>query len=166
MLEREQHLLVNNIDNKALALLHNRQNELFCNFIKSTKTFKPIGKEMIIYCFTEKVSKIVFFIANTTTQKVCSTCKTVRSLDCFKASKDGESETSSACKMCDAGKTPAINVSIYRAMLRSIRREERKRNALSSCAFIISEEDLAKIVEHIWHCRSILSQSDDIQRLR
>lgn len=55
---------------------------------------------------------------------------------------------------------PPVDITIYRSMLRSIRREERKYAALCSYAFIVQEEDIREIVESIWHGHSILSQYD------
>lgn len=51
-------------------------------------------------------------------------------------------------------------------MLRSIRRDERRRGALSSYAFIIQENDIKYIVENIWHGHSILSQCEVRSDLR
>lgn len=61
---------------------------------------------------------------------------------------------------------PPIDVSIYRAILRAIRRDERKRNALSSSAFIVQEEDIREIMETLWHGHSALSQSSNRKDLR
>lgn len=55
-------------------------------------------------------------------------------------------------------KVPPIDVGMYRAMLRSIQRNERTLGALSSYAFIVQEEDIREIIETIWHGHSILSQ--------
>lgn len=51
-------------------------------------------------------------------------------------------------------------------MLNTIRREEHKRNALSSCAFVMQPEDIREIVETIWHGHSVLSQCNDRDELR
>lgn len=51
-------------------------------------------------------------------------------------------------------------------MLRAIRRDERKRGALASYAFIVQEEDIKELIETIWHGHSILSQCDVRKELR
>lgn len=51
-------------------------------------------------------------------------------------------------------------------MLRSIRRDERKRGALLSYAFIVQEEDIKELIENIWHGHSILSQCPIRKELR
>ena len=59
-----------------------------------------------------------------------------------------------------------MDISIYRAILRSIRREERKLGAIASYAFIIQENDIKYIVENIWHGHSVLSQCNQRTELR
>lgn len=51
-------------------------------------------------------------------------------------------------------------------MLRTIRRDEKKNNAISSYAFIVQEEDVREIIETIWHGHSILSQCNERKTLR
>lgn len=59
-----------------------------------------------------------------------------------------------------------MDVTLYRAILRVIQRDERKRGALASFAFIVQEEDIREIVELIWHGHSILSQCDTRKEIR
>lgn len=59
-----------------------------------------------------------------------------------------------------------MDVTLYRAILRAIQRDERKRKALASFAFIVQEEDIREIVEMIWHGHSILSQCDTRKEIR
>ncbi len=73
---------------------------------------------------------------------------------------------------CDANaydsifKISSIDDSIYRSILRAIRRDEQVRGGKSSYAFIIQDEDIREIVENIWHGHSILSQCDIRKQLR
>lgn len=47
-----------------------------------------------------------------------------------------------------------------------MQRDERKRNAISSCAFIVQDEDVRVIMDQIWHGHSVLSQNNDLKVLR
>jgi hypothetical protein len=58
------------------------------------------------------------------------------------------------------------DLSVYRAILRGIQRDERRRGALSSLAFIIQETDIQKLIDNIWHGHSILSQCQIVTDLR
>lgn len=53
---------------------------------------------------------------------------------------------------------PPVDKSVYRAILRSIRRDERKRGAFVSYAFLIQEDDIRHIIENIWFGHSVISQ--------
>lgn len=63
-------------------------------------------------------------------------------------------------------KVSSIDDSIYRSILRAIRRDEQLRGGKSSYAFIIQEEDIREIVEQIWLGHSILSQCNVRKQLR
>lgn len=56
--------------------------------------------------------------------------------------------------------------SLYRAILRAIQRDEKKRKTLASYAFIIQEDDVRFIIDKIWHGHSILSKCNDLAHLR
>lgn len=101
-------------------------------------------------------------MANT---KTCTKCKLIRSLKDYEINtREGENNI---CKMCNSLQVATDDVlSTYKTILRSIRRDERKRNAISSCAFIIQEKDIQVIVEQIWHGHSILSQNNNLASLR
>lgn len=95
---------------------------------------------------------------------MCSKCKAIRSLNEFDLnSRDGESVI---CRICKDLLVPSVDITIYQQILRAIRRDERKRNAISSCAFIIQDEDARVIIDQIWHGHSALSQNEDLKILR
>lgn len=70
------------------------------------------------------------------------------------------------CRKCSSLKTAKTDLSVYRAILRGIQRDERRRGAFSSLAFIIQETDVKLIIENIWHGISILSQCNVTSDLR
>lgn len=61
---------------------------------------------------------------------------------------------------------PPVDATLYRSILRAVQRDERKRGALASFAFIVQEDDIREIVEIIWHGHSILSQCDTQKEIR
>lgn len=95
---------------------------------------------------------------------MCHKCKIVRPLSEFAL--DTRHGILNVCKLCADLKVTVIDNSVYRAILRAIRREERKRGALASYAFIIQEADIRFIIENIWHGHSILSQNSHRPDLR
>lgn len=70
------------------------------------------------------------------------------------------------CRKCSSLKTAKTDLSVYRAILRGIQRDERRRGAMASLAFIIQETDIKHIIENIWHGISILSQCNVTSDLR
>lgn len=96
--------------------------------------------------------------------RLCEKCNCIRQVNDFVA--NTLKSDNSICKPCSNLRVTAIDISIYRAILRTIRRDERKRGALGSLAFIIQEDDLRFIIENIWHGHSILSQCDNRHHLR
>lgn len=95
---------------------------------------------------------------------MCIKCKNVRPLVDFTL--HTRQKVVAICQTCSNLKLSAIDKSIYKAILRSIRRDERQRRALASYAFIIQEDDIRFLVENIWHGHSALSQNDNRMELR
>uniref|UniRef100_A0A1B0DCE1 Uncharacterized protein n=1 Tax=Phlebotomus papatasi TaxID=29031 RepID=A0A1B0DCE1_PHLPP len=96
--------------------------------------------------------------------RMCIKCKNVRPLVDFTL--HTRQKVVAICQTCSNLKLSAIDKSIYKAILRSIRRDERQRRALASYAFIIQEDDIRFLVENIWHGHSALSQNDNRMELR
>jgi IQ and ubiquitin-like domain-containing protein len=88
--------------------------------------------------------------------KLCEKCKVVRPQDEF--SLHTRQNIANICRLCNDLTSTSMDNTIYRSILRAIRRDERKRGALVSYAFIIQETDVKHIVENIWHGHSVLSQ--------
>lgn len=74
--------------------------------------------------------------------------------------------SASICERCTDLQGPAVDIAIYRSILRSIRRDEKKRGALSSFAFIIQDNDIKHIVDNIWHGHSAISNETNRAELR
>lgn len=146
LLEREQQLLMANIDEKFLDELRERQNLLFTDVIAGNEIFKKSSTRELA------------------SSKICSKCNQTQSVDNFSFSvRSGESKI---CRQCESENDAGIDISTYKSILRTVQRDERKFKAISSCAFILQIEDVRIIVDQIWHGRSAISQCNDISKLR
>lgn len=144
LIDREKTLLALHLKGDTTETLRQREIVLFLEFIQTMGTTGELQQ-----------SKIDGVDA---TRLLCKQCKSVKNIADF------ELHTRQAgvnvCLTCTLLKVPPVDVSLYRAILRSIQRDERKRASLASYAFIVQEEDIREIVEVIWHGHSILSQCD------
>ncbi|XP_058813955.1 IQ and ubiquitin-like domain-containing protein [Topomyia yanbarensis] len=143
LLQRERQLLICNVNNTGLDLLRKRQLTLLMDVITGDKKDAPIDKP------------------NT---RLCKKCSRVRPVAKFPL--DTRQTSASICNHCAGLQGPPVDISIYRSILRSIRREEKKRGAMSSFAFIIQDSDIKHIVENIWHGHSAISNETNRSELR
>lgn len=135
-------------DPKAIKILRKRQNDLFKNYIIDDSGREHPSKAISSSCITTKV---------------CPKCNKNHPVKDFAFNvRTGESRI---CRKCDKYYKNS-DVFAYRAILRNIRRDERKRNSISSTAFIMQDDDVKTIIDHIWHRHSILSQENDLKVLR
>ncbi|XP_053698711.1 IQ and ubiquitin-like domain-containing protein [Sabethes cyaneus] len=143
LLERERQLLINNVADTGLDLLRKRQLTLLMDII----AFDKDGGSRIK--------------PNT---RLCKKCSKVRPIAKFPL--DTRQTSATVCDRCTALQGPAVDIAIYRSILRSIRRDEKKRGALSSFAFIIQDNDIKYLVENIWHGHSVISNETNRSELR
>lgn len=95
--------------------------------------------------------------------RVCEKCKSVMPMASFVM--HSRQKDYDLCRKCSSLKASKTDLSVYRAILRGIQRDERQRGALTSLAFIVQETDIKYIIENIWHGISILSQASTDLRL-
>lgn len=96
----------------------------------------------------------------------CQRCQKLRTSELFTI--DSRVRTLKVCSACmwyDKSQEPWINLSPYRFMLRTIRREERMKRANSSYAFILQDRDIFYLVNNIWHGKSAISENYNIYQL-
>ncbi|XP_046491908.1 IQ motif and ubiquitin-like domain-containing protein [Neodiprion pinetum] len=72
----------------------------------------------------------------------------------------------SSCERLVEGKQARINFSLYTYLLNGIREDEMKRNCFSSLIFILREPGIYHLINNIWHGRSVISENDDLFKLR
>ncbi|XP_046601968.1 IQ and ubiquitin-like domain-containing protein [Neodiprion lecontei] len=70
------------------------------------------------------------------------------------------------CERLVEGKQARINFSLYTYLLNGIREDEMKRNCFSSLIFILREPGIYHLINNIWHGRSVISENDDLFKLR
>ncbi|XP_055593135.1 IQ and ubiquitin-like domain-containing protein [Uranotaenia lowii] len=144
LLQRERQLLLCKVDESSMDLLRKRQLILMMDIIQYDK-FKQEKKH-------EQPTRL------------CKKCSTVQPIRRFPL--DTRQKSASVCERCTDLHGPAVDISIYRSILRSIRRDEKKRAAPSSYAFIIQDTDIRYIVENIWHGHSAISSETIRAELR
>ncbi|EDS39101.1 conserved hypothetical protein [Culex quinquefasciatus] len=143
LLQRERQLLICNVNQNGLDLLRKRQLTLVMDIITSDKNESP---------------------AKAPNTRLCKKCSRVKVLAKFPL--DTRQTSASICERCTDLQGPAVDIAIYRSILRSIRRDEKKRGALASYAFIIQDNDIKHIVERIWHGHSAISNETNRAELR
>lgn len=142
LFERERQLLKCRVSNDALEVLRQRELAVFLDVIKNEDREKQTKQ----------------------TCKICEKCKAVLPSSCFAI--HSKQKSFDLCRKCASLKSVKTDLSVYKAILRGIQRDERKRGALSSFAFIVQETDIKQIIENIWHGISILSQCNITADLR
>lgn len=142
LFERERQLLRCKVSNDALDVLRQRELTVFLDVIKDDEHSK----------------------STKATCRICEKCKTVLPTSSF--AMHSKQKSFDLCRKC-AGISykSKTDLSVYRSVLRGIQRDERKRGAFSSFAFIIQETDVKHIVENIWHGISMISQCKTNLRL-
>ncbi|XP_058467871.1 IQ and ubiquitin-like domain-containing protein [Malaya genurostris] len=143
LLQRERQLLICNVKDAGLDLLRERQLKLFMDIIIGDTKNAP----------TEKPDT-----------RLCKKCNKVRQTSKFPL--DTRQTSASICNRCAGLQGPPVDIAVYRSILRSIRREEKKRGSISSFAFIIQDNDIKHIVENIWHGHSAISNETNQSELR
>lgn len=96
----------------------------------------------------------------------CQRCQRLRTSESFTI--DSRVRILNICSSCmwyDKSAEPWINLSPYRFMLRTIRREERMKRATSSYAFILQDRDIFYLVNNIWHGCSAVSENHNVYQL-
>ncbi|XP_065092122.1 IQ motif and ubiquitin-like domain-containing protein [Ochlerotatus camptorhynchus] len=144
LLQRERQLLICNVKETGLDLLRKRQLTLLMDIISTDKTEDTDSKK--------------------SNSRLCKKCSRVRPISKFPL--DTRLTSASICERCTDLQGPAVDIAIYRSILRSIRRDEKKRGALSSFAFIIQDNDIKHIVNNIWHGHSAISNETNRAELR
>lgn len=142
LFERERQLLKCRVKDDALEFLRERELATFLEVVKDEEH--------------EKQEKQVC--------RICEKCKAVLPSICF--AMHSKQKSFDLCRKCAGLKSVKTDLSVYRAILRGIQRDEKKRGALSSLAFIVQETDIKHIIENIWHGISILSQCNVTADLR
>lgn len=142
LFERERQLLKCRVSESALEILRERELAIFLDVIRDEDS--------------QRKEKSVC--------KICEKCKAVLPSMCF--AMHSKQKSFDLCRKCAGLKSVKTDLSVYRAILRGIQRDEKKRGALSSLAFIVQETDIKHIIENIWHGISILSQCSITADLR
>uniref|UniRef100_A0AAG5CMP5 IQ motif and ubiquitin-like domain-containing protein n=1 Tax=Anopheles atroparvus TaxID=41427 RepID=A0AAG5CMP5_ANOAO len=137
LLQRERQLLLCSLGSDDLSLLRKRQLALLAEIIRSNPA-KAREKKAT---------------------KLCRKCKKLRPTHAFTL--HTRQRSADICGHCSSLLGSTVDIAVYRSILRAVRRDERKRGALASYAFIIQDNDIKHIVENIWHGHSVISNASD-----
>lgn len=154
LFQRERELLLCNLTDDSLEILRQRELVVFMDVIKDEENKKPESMSFKLYSPLKLMQSFVLLLEPIC--RVCEKCKSVLPLAGFVM--HSRQKDYDLCRKCSSLKASKTDLSVYRAILRGIQREERRRGALASLAFIIQETDIKYIIENIWHGISILSQ--------
>eukprot|EP00731_Ephydatia_muelleri_P008636 Em0004g974a len=151
--DREADLLMRKTPDAALYGLRKRISSLFFQYCK-TPLFNPEAARHI------KIPQDPMSLCNSFYYcRGC--CQYLPSTD-FELSTN--SKVTGHCRSCcdmDNRARARLDLTLYRGMLASIRKEEEAHGDSSRVAFLIQESDLCYLVEDIWGGQSALSASDD-----
>lgn len=159
LFQRERELLMCKMTDESLEILRQRQLVVFMDVIRDEERNGSRSKSMNLEKTISSEKSISEPIC-----RVCEKCKSV--LPMAKFVMHSRQKDYDLCRKCSSLKTAKTDLSVYRAILRGIQRDERRRGALTSLAFIIQETDIKYIIENIWHGISILSQCGVTSDLR
>lgn len=97
----------------------------------------------------------------------CHRCKMFRTHDEFNIEHTTTALT--VCKNCSIGDKimePWRDIQPYRFLLKLIRRDERRKSSHCSIAYILTDNDIYHIITQIWQSHSVISEVNDIYKLR
>ncbi|EDO49624.1 predicted protein, partial [Nematostella vectensis] len=154
LIDREADLLMRGVKESNLEGLRKRISTLFLQYCK-TPLFNPEAARLIKVPQDPTVlRKNIYF---------CPSCNRYLPSTEFKLSSN--SSVVGRCRKClklDNDARLRQDLSLYRAMLKDLRRSEENIDDGSRIAFLLQEPDLRYLVENIWNSQSILSAHDDL----
>jgi hypothetical protein len=158
LVDREADLLVRDLRPQAMAGLRQRIATLFFQYCR-TPLFNPeAAKHIRVPQDPTSLRSNVYYCR--------SCCQYLPSTD-FELSTN--SRVVGHCRRCDALDNEARSrddLTIYRAMLRQLRKTEEAKKDGSHVIFLIQECDIRYLVETIWRGQSALSGESDLTELR
>lgn len=157
LIDRACTLLARGIDEKFLDILQLRIEHMLLKHIKMPECCQNVASR--VNRVQEEVMKDNLFY--------CPRCQSLKTSDKFPISSRMERiKICTSCNWDDRLAMPWLGISPYRFILRCIRREERRKQAASSIAFILQDRDIQHIIINIWHSHSAINECTDIYQLR
>ena len=157
LIDRACALLARGVDQNQLNALQMRIEALFLKHISTPEC--SFGVTHRLGRVKEKLMERNLFY--------CHHCLTLKTSEQFPLhSRTSAMNTCLSCSNSDASEELRFEVMPYRYVLRCIRRGERRQSSASSVAFILQEKDIHYIINKIWHSHSVISECDDVYKLR
>lgn len=156
LVDRACELITRGLSNRHLEVLQLRIEGLLMYHIKQPECSFNVTTRMIRV--KEKLMEDNLFY--------CIRCKKLKTHDQFTLhSQTKDFRTCLSCTWDDRVIEPWVDLAPYRFMLRCIRREERRKLAPSSIAFILQDRDIHLLVTKVWHSHSAINECNDIYKL-
>ncbi|XP_078595127.1 IQ motif and ubiquitin-like domain-containing protein [Branchiostoma floridae x Branchiostoma japonicum] len=157
LIDREADLLMRGVKDSNMEGLRKRISTLFLQYIK-TPTFNAEAARLLkVPQDPMSLRKNIYF---------CPSCGSYKpSMDFPMSSNTRLVGKCRKCQKLDNDARQRQDFSIYRTMLRQLRRSEEAYGDGSRIAFLLQEADLQYLVENVWNSQSILSAWDDLYDL-
>lgn len=143
LLDRESDLLIREFNGNDLKFLRQRIKQLLMKYMKDPNTFScsryfncsTTGNyNLCKYCLRIKPEKMISIYARAKFLNICDSCFTM-------------------------GQTHRKDYTPFSRMLKEVQFQEQKNNCSGAAAFFMNSVDMQKLVETIWHGKSVLSGS-------
>lgn len=157
LLDREMELLHRGVDNNQLDMLRKRTHALLLKHFQMPECNEGVTRRLDKLKGKSLEHNLIF----------CPRCLQFKSHKEYQLSYGSDKfRTCITCTWLDRTAEPWIDIAPYRLILRAVRKDEKKRNSLSSIAFIVQERDIHYLVERIWHAQSVVSECKILEKLR
>lgn len=157
LIERACILIARGMSKSDLEILQKRIEATILRHLKMPECCEHVSQR--IFRVQEKVMKDNLFY--------CERCKSYKTHDQFQiGTRTTSLKVCSSCTWTDRVMEPWMDIQPYTYLLKCIRREERRKLAHSSIAFILTEKDIHHIITQVWQSHSAISECNDIYKLR
>lgn len=158
LLSQEEELLHHNFDDNSLEFLRKRIEQMLLKHMQIPECNEGVTRRMLKLKQREYEQNSTY----------CPRCSKIKSNKDFPPinSRNLALKSCTSCTWYDRVQEPWFEVAPYRLILRQIRRDERKRNNYTSIAYIVQEKDIHYIIQRIWHAKSMISETTNLNELR
>lgn len=159
LIDQELCLIAKNLDDSMLKSLRERLKLAYLCLIKNDELCLESRCQDSLDDAPKEISKCQII------SRLCIRCGQILSVDKFRFNRH---KRFSVCLNCESRTPKKLCKTVnqpYEEILRKLRRREAKYRAFESVAFVIGPKGLRHLVEGIWHGKSGVSESTDVNQL-